>query len=155
MVGSRPGHDIEDLIVFPGCLEGENCHNSNCKQFYHVFCNLMIGIDMTNNISYIDTFITFFFSDGPVAHDKHGIAVMQPNYTVTDYIIDSSWFAITVFVLLAIVFASTTFYYWRKSRRMAKTLLHEQDEQNNDDTQNENSLKDGGNRKKNFTIVDC
>ena len=29
--GSRPGHDIEDLIVFPGCLEGENCHDSNCK----------------------------------------------------------------------------------------------------------------------------
>ena len=26
----RPGHDIEDLIVFPGCLEGENCHDSNC-----------------------------------------------------------------------------------------------------------------------------
>ena len=102
-------------------------------------------------------FLNYFnnFLDGPVAHDKHGIAVMQPNYTVTDYIIDSSWFAITIFVLLAIVFASTTFYYWRKSRRMAKTLLHEQDEQNNDDTQNENSLRDGGNRKKNFTIVDC
>ena len=28
---SRPGHDIEDLIVFPGCLEGENCHESKCK----------------------------------------------------------------------------------------------------------------------------
>ena len=27
----RPGHDIEDLIVFPGCLEGETCHDSNCK----------------------------------------------------------------------------------------------------------------------------
>ena len=112
--------------------------------------------NLANGLSCIDSLFTFIiFSDGPVAHDKHGIAVMQPNYTVTDYIIDSSWFAITIFVLLAIVFASTTFYYWRKSRRMAKTLLHEQDEQNNDDTQNENSLKDGGNRKKNFTIVDC
>ena len=31
---SRPGHDIEDLIVFPGCLEGENCHDSKCKSVY-------------------------------------------------------------------------------------------------------------------------
>ena len=98
-------------------------------------------------------YIIFTILDGPAAHDKHGIAVMQPNYTVTDYIIDSSWFAITIFVLLAIGFASTTFYYWRKSRRMAKTLLHEQDDQNNDDTNNDESLKDNGNRKKNFTIV--
>ena len=30
----RPGHDIEDLIVYPGCLEGENCHSSNCKLFF-------------------------------------------------------------------------------------------------------------------------
>jgi hypothetical protein len=27
----RPGHDVEDLIVFPGCLEGENCHEAKCK----------------------------------------------------------------------------------------------------------------------------
>ena len=27
----RPGHDIDELIVFPGCLEGENCHDNNCK----------------------------------------------------------------------------------------------------------------------------
>ena len=28
---SRPGHDIEDLIVFPECLEGEICSESKCK----------------------------------------------------------------------------------------------------------------------------
>lgn len=74
-----------------------------------------------------------YISDGQAPHDKHGIAVMQPNFNVTDYIMDSSWLAISIFVLLAIVFASTTFYYWRKSRRMAKTLLQEQDDPNNDD----------------------
>ena len=62
MEGSRPGHDIEDLIVFPGCLEGENCHNSNCKQLYHVFGNLMIGKDkpMVNHIL-IPLLILFYF----------------------------------------------------------------------------------------------
>ena len=58
---------------------------------------------------------------------------MQPNFTVTDYIMDSSWLAISIFVLLAIVFASTTFYYWRKSRRMGKSLLQEQDDLNTGD----------------------
>ena len=48
---------------------------------------------------------------------------MQPDFTITDYITDSTWAAITIFVLLAIVFASTTLYYWRKSRRMAKSML--------------------------------
>ena len=82
-------------------------------------------------------------SDGPTSHDKHGIAVMQPDYTVvTDYIADSSWLAITTFVLLAIGFASTTFYYWRKSRRMAKNLIHEQDDHNNGDA-NDDSKDDG------------
>ena len=28
---NRPGHDVEDLIVFPGCLEGEKCHDGKCK----------------------------------------------------------------------------------------------------------------------------
>ena len=78
---------------------------------------------------------------------------MNPNfigtdYTVTDYIVDSSWLAITIFVLLAIVFASTTFYYWRKSRRMAKNLLQEQD-----DPSNEDALKDDGKREKDFNDI--
>ena len=33
---SRPGHDIEDLIVFPECLEGEDCHDSKCKPHNYV-----------------------------------------------------------------------------------------------------------------------
>ena len=88
------------------------------------------------------------FSDGS-ASGKTGYKnpVINPNYTVTDYIVDSSWLAITIFVLLAIVFASTTFYYWRKSRRMAKNLLQEQDDTNNDD-----GLKDDGKRK-NFNVI--
>ena len=89
--------------------------------------------------------------DGPATHDKHGIAVMQPNYTVTDYIVDSSWLAITTFVLLALGFASTTFYYWRKSRRMAKTLLQEHEETNNDTTNNdEGDSNEEGKLRKNF-----
>ena len=84
-----------------------------------------------------------FISDGTSTHDKHGIAVMQPNFTVTDYIMDSSWLAISIFVILAIVFASTTFYYWRKSRRMAKTLLQEQDDTNNDDGDDGGVTDDG------------
>ena len=89
--------------------------------------------------------------DGPATHDKHGIAVMQPNYTVTDYIVDSSWLAITTFVLLALGFASTTFYYWRKSRRMAKTLLQEHEETNNDTANNdEGDSNEEGKLRKNF-----
>jgi hypothetical protein len=111
-------------------------------------------------ISYYECYIlylyvekhTYFFSDGP-AIDKTGTPVMNPNfigtdYTVTDYIVDSSWLAITIFVLLAIVFASTTFYYWRKSRRMAKNLLQEQD-----DPSNEDALKDDGKREKDFNDI--
>ena len=88
----------------------------------------------------------YSFLDGP-GPDKT-VPVVNPNYTVTDYIVDSSWLAITIFVLLAIVFASTTFYYWRKSRRMAKNLLQEQD-----DPSNEDALKDDGKRKKNFNVT--
>ena len=38
---NRPGHDIEDLIVFPGCLEGENCHDTKCKSVNY-FCYYFI-----------------------------------------------------------------------------------------------------------------
>ena len=90
---------------------------------------------------------SFLDGPGPGNPDIRNI-VENPRYTIKDYIIDSSWLAITIFVLLAIVFASTTFYYWRKSRRMAKNLLQEHDDPNNED-----GLKDDGKRKRNFNVI--
>ena len=58
---------------------------------YRIYLQMSLYADYTRNNTYI--------ADEISADDQHGIAVMQPNFTITDYITDSTWAAIIIFGL--------------------------------------------------------